>query len=105
MISNSYNPTILSSHPSLSHPSSLYLIYPLLITGLPPSHAIFYSANVVEILGYIHKKGVAYRDLKPENLMIDESGYVKLVDLGLAKKIPFTIEVCHRIWICMDIFG
>jgi len=61
--------------------------------GVPPSHAIFYSSNVVEILSYIHKKGIAYRDLKPENLMVDQNGYLKLVDLGLAKKIPFTIEV------------
>ena len=61
--------------------------------GVPTSHAIFYSANVVDAIGYIHKKGLAYRDLKPENLMVDEMGYLKLVDLGLAKKIPFTVEV------------
>jgi serine/threonine protein kinase len=36
----------------------------------------------------MHEKKIAYRDLKPENLVFDERGYVKLVDLGLAKFIP-----------------
>ena len=34
---------------------------------------------------HIHSKRVAYRDLKPENLVLDHRGYLKVVDLGLAK--------------------
>lgn len=41
--------------------------------------AKFVTACVVEAFEYLHTRGIIYRDLKPENLMIDEEGYVKLV--------------------------
>jgi serine/threonine protein kinase len=36
-------------------------------------------------VGELHKKGIMHRDLKLENIMIDEIGYVKIIDYGLAK--------------------
>ena len=49
--------------------------------------AAFYVACVILALDYLHTRGVIYRDLKPENLLLDSSGYVKLTDFGFAKQL------------------
>ena len=51
--------------------------------------ARFFSSCVVSAFQYLHSMGVAYRDLKPENLLLDADGYLKVVDFGFAKRIPF----------------
>lgn len=53
----------------------------------PEADARFLAACVLEALGYLHERAIVYRDLKPENLLIDEKGYVKLTDFGFAKKL------------------
>jgi cGMP-dependent protein kinase len=52
---------------------------------LPDAHARFYAASVVSIFSYMHGLKVVYRDLKPENLLLDSKGYLKMVDFGFAK--------------------
>lgn len=47
----------------------------------------FVVGCVIEAIDYLHSWGIVYRDLKPENLMTDDQGYVKLVDFGFAKQI------------------
>jgi CRP-like cAMP-binding protein len=65
--------------------------------GLPPDLIRFYTANVVYGLAHMHGLDVVYRDLKPENLMVNSRGYVKLIDCGLAKKIPYEETDCYGI--------
>lgn len=57
--------------------------------------ARFYSACVISAFEYMQAKGVLYRDLKPENVMIAADGYIKIVDFGFAKRVfTRTYTVC-----------
>lgn len=53
--------------------------------GLHEKYAAFYAACIVSALEHLHGKGVLYRDLKLENLVLDAEGYPKLIDFGLSK--------------------
>lgn len=57
-------------------------------SGLPEDHAKFYAMSIADTLNYMHSKGIVYRDLKPENVLIDASGYPVIVDFGFAKYCP-----------------
>lgn len=45
----------------------------------------FYAGCVVEAFDYMHSRRIIYRDLKPENLVLDDAGYLKVTDFGFAK--------------------
>jgi CRP-like cAMP-binding protein len=48
----------------------------------------FYAACVTSAFMHLHDLNVVYRDLKPENLLLDSGGYIKLCDFGFAKVVP-----------------
>jgi len=82
---------------------SIFLILDLMTGGdlgyhlqqkgkFPKKECLYYAARIMLGLQALHDQGYVYRDLKPENCLLDEDGRVKITDLGLTTKITPTLH-------------
>ena len=47
--------------------------------------AVIIAGQILVAIEHLHKNHIIYRDLKPENLILDEDGHIKVIDFGLSK--------------------
>ncbi|VVC32698.1 Protein kinase domain,Protein kinase-like domain,Serine/threonine-protein kinase, active site [Cinara cedri] len=64
---------------------------------LPEELCRVYFAELVIIIDFLHNAGVIYRDIKPENILLDDDGHLQLIDFGLSKWLP---QGCRTSTIC-----
>ena len=92
------HPFIVKLHFAFQTPERLYFILDYLNGGDMFHHmrkkgrflekeVKFYGAELVLAIEHLHQKGFIYRDIKPENILLDSQGHIKLADFGLSKHI------------------
>ena len=54
---------------------------------LNKTQTLFYGASIMLAVRYLHQRKFVFRDIKPENVMVLENGYIKIIDFGTAKQV------------------
>lgn len=91
------SPFIVKLHYAFQTEAKLYFVMDFLNGGelffhlrkskaFSEKRACFYTAQLVEAIRCLHQNGVIYRDLKPENVLLDCNGNIKITDFGLSKQ-------------------
>lgn len=97
LIQASYCPFLVNLKFSFQTPEKLYLVLDYMNGGelfyhlqhevaFSEARAKFYTAELILALQHLHRHGIVYRDLKPENVLLDCNGHIVLVDFGLCKE-------------------
>ncbi|CAK7207358.1 cAMP-dependent protein kinase catalytic subunit [Sporothrix eucalyptigena] len=99
MLAEVKNPFLITLWGTFQDARSLYMVMDFVEGGelfsllrksarFPNPVAKFYAAEVTLALEYLHSRNIIYRDLKPENLLLDHHGHLKITDFGFAKRVP-----------------
>jgi tRNA A-37 threonylcarbamoyl transferase component Bud32 len=95
------HPFVIAVHCSMQDATNVYLVMDYVPGGelfeyirragrFVEHEARFFAAEIVEALTHLHAFSIMYRDLKPENVLLDTDGHIKLIDFGFAKVMPPT---------------
>ena len=106
------HPHILPVLEVVNRPEAPYYVMPFLKAGalarqlqsgqpLPSTTVLALARQVGQALTYAHRRGLIHRDLKPDNVLLDDAGRARLADFGLARTLAhnFLIEVKERQYI------
>lgn len=74
-----------------------YHIYNMGERGLELNRVVFYTAQITAGLLHLHAMDIVYRDMKPENVLLDSQGQCRLSDLGLAVELPSGRTISQRV--------
>lgn len=104
VLAEAQNPWIVGLNYSFQDEDFLYLVMDYAPGGdlmnllmvkdiLPENEVKFYAAELVMAIESMHKMNYIHRDLKPDNVLIDKDGHLKLSDFGLSKKIVTSLLI------------